>query len=381
MRRARGQGATVGLIALVAVGVLALPACSDRADLAEDAPPDRVADDVPLPVWSVPYAVRGRLLSPDDVSYRCDATDSRVPRDVFEDTVARALAAWNDTGLVGFRPARDGEEADVTFSWGSATHGSCPVPFGVDFSVAHTGPVGPGNFVHLDAGHRWSAEGGRGESLLVVAAHEAGHVLGLDHSPDPTALMYADTTRSAPTPSDLAGLHALYGGGEDRADDLAIFAAGGGEPRTAAHALRRVAPAEYTDWATFDTDGDGGDEVIVWRTDPAGVGTMTMYHFDAGPALARTIGPLLGVAPSGARPSFVADDDGRRWILSREHDGTPVVRLYDDRGWIRPVTSEERRHAPAYDATSPAAGETTCDLDGDGVSEVVTRGPAGPGDG
>lgn len=364
MRRARAHGTTSRLTALVAVAAILLPGCSDPpADLQDE----DAAVQAPLPVWSVPFAVRGRLESPGDLSYRCDGSDGRLSDEVFETTIGRALSGWNATGLVRFRPVRNGEEPDLTFSWASASHGTCR-PFGVDFSVAHTGPVGPGNFVHFDAGHRWSPEGSKGESLLVVAAHEAGHVLGLDHSADPTALMYADAKRSEPTASDLAGLHSLYGGGDDHPDDLEIVSG------SDALVMRRIAPAERTAWTLFDSDGDGRDELIVWRTDAPGIGAMTMYHFDAGPRLVGTIGPLLGVVTQGESPSFRTDAEGRRWILSWEPDGTRAVRLFDARGWIRPVTSEERLDAPEIDAAmSHDEQMTSGDLDGDGQPESVAR--------
>jgi hypothetical protein len=353
-------------------------ACEDRTHEI-----DTEGSAAPIPAWSVPFTVRGRWNPLRELSYRCDGANGRVDPELFMRTIARALASWGRTGLVSFRPAREGESPDVVFSWAIGAHGSCR-SFGVDFAVAHTGTVERGTFVHFDAGSEWSAEGERGESLLRVAAHEAGHVLGLDHAPDPASLMYPDTTVDAPTPADLAGLHSLYGGGEDGPGDLGIvIVASNEEPAPVVPFLRRVAPEQRTNFAVFDTDGNGSDDVVVWRTDAEGIGAVTIYHFKTGPELSRTIGPLLGVVPQGATTTFALDPEGRRWIVSQAPDGTSRVRRFDDRGWLHPGVPEELVGAPTSGSIQAAlvttdflfdlAAVAEGDLDGDGREDIVYR--------
>src|SRR5262249_46545974 len=155
------------------------------------------------------FAVRGRWPGERALAYRIEPAGGPLAPDAFRAAIEGALAKWSATGFVSFHGARADETPDVTLAWRRGAHDSCPA-FGVDPSVAHSGPVAPGTFVHFDAERDWSASG---LSLEQAALHELGHVLGLDHSPDETAVMYPEPSRERDQlgRSDLAGLRALYG--------------------------------------------------------------------------------------------------------------------------------------------------------------------------
>jgi hypothetical protein len=305
----------------------------------------------------------------DDASFLADVED--------------AVARWQAAGPVAFRAAAAGESAHVVIGWRRGAHDECR-PFGSNPELAHTGPVTRGTFLHLDAARDWSED----EAALPRAlCHELGHVLGLGHSRDPDALMAPDPKVDGPGESDRAGLQSLYGGGAPSPADLRVVRADpAGAWQDAAPALRRVAPPSLADWTLFDTDGDGDDEVLVWRTDPAGAGALVIHHFSpgggGGPVLARTVGPLLGAVPVGSVTRFHRAGDGSRWIASRLLDGTERLRRFEGSGLLaRPTAGDDpwsggprEDGGPASAVAHDSARVVEGDLDGDGVSESVLAG-------
>uniref|UniRef100_A0A8V5GXC8 Collagenase 3 n=1 Tax=Melopsittacus undulatus TaxID=13146 RepID=A0A8V5GXC8_MELUD len=76
--------------------------------------------------------------------------------------------------------------ADIMISFGTKEHGDF-YPFdGPSGLLAHAFPPGPdyGGDAHFDDDEAWSDDS-RGYNLFLVAAHEFGHSLGLEHSRDP----------------------------------------------------------------------------------------------------------------------------------------------------------------------------------------------------
>ncbi len=306
------------------------------------------------------FAVRGRWSGERVIAYRLDAANGALEPPEFARTIRSALAEWSATGCATFREARAVETPTLTFSWASDAHGEC-VPFGTDPSVAHAGPVGPGTFVHFDAQRAWTSP-----ALRQAALHEIGHVLGLDHSPDEAAVMYPEPSpaRAHLAPSDLAGIHSLYGGGEPTRGDLVVARDG------AQLVLHSIAPPELSDWTQFDTDGDGDAEIVTWRTDAAGQGALWSYHFAPGPELEHTLGPFYGVMVPGLEPEFLDTPDGTRLLVLRAERGAAQARAFDQQGLPRAFEGTAPRLAGMRAA---GAGPAMADLDRDGRAETMLR--------
>lgn len=339
--------------ALLLVALLGAGACSD-----------------PQP-FQARFSVRGRWNGPRELACRVEPDDGPVAAAAFEAALREALDTWSATGLVSYTLVAPELEANVVFAWRRGLHDAC-TPFGTDPSVAHTGPVGPGTFVHFDSSRAWSAPGAEqadGLDLAQAALHELGHVLGLDHSPDELCVMYPEPSpaRRRLGRSDLAGLQALYGGATRGPGDLEVL----GAEAASVLVLPAVAPRELCAFTAFDADGDGDDELLLWRTDdaPAAGGALWQFHFGPGPELVRTLGPLYGVAAPRAELTFARAADGTRLVVQSGARGQ-VLRRFDEFGLVQELDGEPQSSASARGASSE---ECAGDLDGDGRSERVRR--------
>ncbi|OCT96146.1 collagenase 3 [Xenopus laevis] len=147
------------------------------------------------------------------VNYTPDLSTSEVDR-----AIKKALKVWSDVTPLNFTRLRTGT-ADIMVSFGKKEHGDY-YPFdGPDGLLAHAFPPGEklGGDTHFDDDEMFSTDN-KGYNLFVVAAHEFGHALGLDHSRDPGSLMfpvytYTETSRFVLPDDDVQGIQVLYGPG------------------------------------------------------------------------------------------------------------------------------------------------------------------------
>ncbi|MGH0165974.1 UNVERIFIED_CONTAM: hypothetical protein FKN15_068577 [Acipenser sinensis] len=145
------------------------------------------------------------------VNYTPDLTVADV-----DQTIAKAFKVWSDVSPLTFTKISSGT-ADIMISFGAKSHGDL-YPFdGPSGTLAHA--FGPGSDIggdaHFDEDETWTTTS-RSFNLFLVAAHEFGHTLGLDHSNNPLALMFP-TYSYVPTEGyklptdDVNGIQALYG--------------------------------------------------------------------------------------------------------------------------------------------------------------------------
>ncbi|KAM8885873.1 stromelysin-3 isoform 1-T1 [Spinachia spinachia] len=161
------------------------------------------------------FVLYGGRLEKTDLTYRI----VRFPWQIGEEKVRRvfqeALKIWSDVTPLTFTEVQ-GEKADIRIDFTRYWHGD-NLPFdGPGGILAHaffprTHRQGD---VHFDYDEAWTLGNHMGTDLLQVAAHEFGHVLGLQHSRVPGAVMSAYYSFSYPlrlSDDDKRGIQYLYG--------------------------------------------------------------------------------------------------------------------------------------------------------------------------
>lgn len=143
----------------------------------------------------------------------------------YQATVESALVAWGEAANINFQQVAAGTTADIEIGWG-ALEGSGGDTIGLTtYYATPSNQFVPGTTVELEDpaqlplvstanGYTWE---GTVSTLYQVSLHELGHALGLNHSTDPTAVMYptAQTTNPGLSIADIAGMQLLYGAPTD----------------------------------------------------------------------------------------------------------------------------------------------------------------------
>ncbi|XP_053561036.1 collagenase 3 [Bombina bombina] len=153
-----------------------------------------------------------------NLTYRIENYTPDLPSADVDRAIKRALKVWSDVTPLNFTRLRTGT-ADIMISFGKKEHGDY-YPFdGPNGLLAHAFPPGEkiGGDTHFDDDEFFTNDY-KGYNLFIVAAHEFGHALGLDHSNDPGSLMYpvytfAETNSFVLPDDDVQGIQTLYGPG------------------------------------------------------------------------------------------------------------------------------------------------------------------------
>ncbi|KAI7793658.1 matrix metalloproteinase 13 [Triplophysa rosa] len=152
-----------------------------------------------------------------DLTYRIENYTPDMSVAEVDDSIQRALKVWADVSPLRFTRIYSGV-ADIMISFVVGDHGD-GYPFdGPNGFLAHAFPPfdGIGGDAHFDDDEFFTYKAYDGYNLFLVAAHEFGHALGLEHSQDPGALMYPNyvhrdvDTFSLPQ-DDVNGIQFLYG--------------------------------------------------------------------------------------------------------------------------------------------------------------------------
>ncbi|MGA0332512.1 MAG: matrixin family metalloprotease [Kiritimatiellia bacterium] len=203
-----------------------------------------------------------------------------------EGEVERALTTWSNYAQISWtRIFSPNSTRCLDFAWSSTD----PVADGPGGVLAWAYFPSPPNSepiagdVTFDEGETWRI--GADVDLFSVALHEIGHALGLDHSSDPNAVMYAYYQRVSDLRSDdIAGIRALYastdsggGGGGDTGDAFEPDNSSGqaGTLIPGSSQSRSIFPVGDEDWASFELAGDAG--IVLQTSGPSGDTRMWLY--------------------------------------------------------------------------------------------------------